>query len=67
MKIVSGTTKPVGASLLAIAVCQATLMSTDPLLSRAGSLPHSSPLLHVLRNGAQGARRLRCHAPSRKR
>ncbi|KAA0980335.1 hypothetical protein FQ185_01730 [Pseudomonas sp. ANT_H12B] len=30
---------PVGASLLAIAVCQATSMLTDPSLSRAGSLP----------------------------
>ncbi|RYM38655.1 hypothetical protein EVS84_23245 [Pseudomonas koreensis] len=31
---------PVGASLLAKASCQAILISTDPPLSRASSLPH---------------------------
>ncbi|AUO45876.1 hypothetical protein C1C98_10645 [Pseudomonas ogarae] len=31
---------PVGASLLALAECQATLLSTDTPPSRASSLPH---------------------------
>ncbi|TDK53125.1 hypothetical protein E1508_19525 [Pseudomonas moraviensis] len=31
---------PVGASLLAKASCQATLLLSDPPFSRAGSLPH---------------------------
>ncbi|KNH21689.1 hypothetical protein ACS77_23280 [Pseudomonas syringae] len=30
----------VGASLLAIAICQSAMMLTDPPPSRAGSLPH---------------------------
>ncbi|POA27638.1 hypothetical protein C1894_02105 [Pseudomonas sp. FW305-3-2-15-E-TSA2] len=34
-----GYTKPVGASLLAKAVCQSIFVSTDRASSRAGSLP----------------------------
>ncbi|THF26778.1 hypothetical protein E5170_25720 [Pseudomonas atacamensis] len=37
---------PVGASLLAKASCQATLLLTEPPLSRAGSLPQED--LHRL-------------------
>src|SRR5476649_220528 len=39
---------PVGASLLAKRECQPTLMSPDPALSRAGSLPQVLPGLRTL-------------------
>ncbi|PMU07853.1 hypothetical protein C1Y11_25305 [Pseudomonas sp. FW305-20] len=37
--ILQSASNTVGASLLAIAVCQSTSISTDTPLSRAGSLP----------------------------
>ncbi|KAB0522843.1 hypothetical protein F7R20_23000 [Pseudomonas brassicacearum subsp. brassicacearum] len=40
---------PVGASLLAIAVCQSTFILTGPPLSRAGSLPQGVSARHSWR------------------
>ncbi|QAY85632.1 hypothetical protein CUN61_17300 [Pseudomonas arsenicoxydans] len=53
---------PVGVSLLAIAVCHITLMSTDTAQSRAGSLPQGDSVglegceLSSLQTAARGPR-----------
>ncbi|OXR28815.1 hypothetical protein PSJE_29160 [Pseudomonas jessenii] len=52
----SPCTIPVGASLLAIAICHSALMSTDTTPSRASSLPQVLCLAGVRCQGTAGNR-----------